>query len=130
VLLNFTNAVAVTNSVATNPPAITVAADESHRARRQLASFSVTATGSPPLFFQWYFNSNAISSALNPTAITPTLSLQNAQGSIAGFFHVIITNSFGAVTSIVVTLTVTNSSGMILGTPPTIHPATYRSNRQ
>src|SRR5207244_2614483 len=60
------------------------------------------------------------SSTINPTAITPTLSLQNAQGSIAGFFHVVVTNSFGAVTSSPALLTVTNSGGMMLGAPPAI----------
>jgi hypothetical protein len=75
--------------------------------------FSVGAAGTLPLFYQWYFNSNAMSSADNGTVTNVTLAIPNAQGSNAGFYFVVITNSFGAATSAVASLTLTNSDGTV-----------------
>lgn len=58
------------------------------------ATFSVKATGTPPLFYQWRFNGGAISGATNAT-YTRT----NAQLSDAGAYTVRITNLAGSVTS-------------------------------
>lgn len=66
------------------------------------ASFSVTATGTSPLSYQWHFNrTNAI-----PGAIQPALAIQNAQLSNAGIYSVVITNQSGSVTSINASLSV------------------------
>ena len=66
------------------------------------ATFSVTATGAPPLAYQWLFNSaNPLANATNAD-----LMLTNLQPLNAGGYSVIITNLEGAVTSVVATLTV------------------------
>ena len=64
-------------------------------------NFAVTATGTPTLGFQWRLNGNPI-----PSATSPTLALSNVQTNQAGGYSVVITNSFGSVTSSVVALVV------------------------
>ena len=54
----------------------------------QNAAFSVTATGSAPLSYQWRFNSTSLSGA---TASTYTVT--NAQPTNAGSYSVVVTNS-------------------------------------
>jgi uncharacterized protein YpmS len=66
------------------------------------AAFNVGATGSQPLVYQWWFNvTNLLGGATNST-----LSLTNVQGTNAGNYSVIITNTFGSATSTPVALTV------------------------
>jgi len=68
----------------------------------QPASFTVAASGDAPLSYQWYFNMNtALSEATHLTYAIASTELGNAGG-----YSVVITNSFGAVTSRVATLTV------------------------
>jgi hypothetical protein len=64
-------------------------------------SISVTAGGVPPLTYQWYFNSIALANQTNSTLIFNPVLTNNA-----GNYFVIVTNSFGAVTSSIATLTV------------------------
>lgn len=66
------------------------------------AQFGVTATGTAPLAYQWF---NGTTPVLNATSAT--LSLPNVQLAQAGNYFVVITNAAGAVTSSVVSLTVT-----------------------
>jgi uncharacterized repeat protein (TIGR01451 family) len=64
------------------------------------ASFAVSVTGTAPLSYQWWFNAtNAVGSNTN------VLNLSNAQPNQAGSYSVVISNSAGAVTSTVATLT-------------------------
>jgi sugar lactone lactonase YvrE len=71
------------------------------------ATFSVTASGSSAISYQWSFNGSAIGGA---TGSSYTVS--NAQASNAGNYSVTITDADGSVTSSTVTLTVgTGSSG-------------------
>jgi endonuclease/exonuclease/phosphatase family metal-dependent hydrolase len=72
------------------------------------ATFTVTATGTAPLSYQWLFNSNTISGAT-----TNPFTLNNAQTTNAGNYFVLITNLYGSVTSSIAVLTVSN-------TPPSI----------
>jgi len=69
----------------------------------QTAVFSVVASGTQPLFYQWYFNDSKVLNATNPTYV-----IENVQESHSGQYFVVVTNSVGAVTSSVVTLTVSN----------------------
>ncbi len=64
-------------------------------------SFTASASGTPTPTYQWKFNGAAISGATSTT-----LSLSNVQVSYAGNFTVVATNSAGAITSNVATLTV------------------------
>ncbi len=77
------------------------------------ASFSVNFTGAPQVFLQWYRNSNAISASVNPTATNTTLSIPEALRTNVGFYHVVATNHFGAATSIVASLSVSNLEGIV-----------------
>jgi len=108
VLLSFS---ADTNSAATNPPVILQQPVNQTVNEKATASFAVSVGGSAPLIFQWYFNSNVISSAENPTAANPTLTISNVMSTNAGFYHVTVTNNSGQVTSAVARLTVTVTSG-------------------
>jgi hypothetical protein len=72
------------------------------------ADLVVGATGAPPLSYQWFFNDTSISGAGNSD-----LQLPNLQTSQSGTYRVIITNTYGAVTSSPALLTV-------LASPPTI----------
>ncbi len=64
-------------------------------------TFSVTATGAPPLVYQWRFNATNIAGATNPT-----LTRTNIQATNAGGYSVVITNVAGPVTSATAILTV------------------------
>ncbi len=65
------------------------------------ASFSVQATGSVTLAYQWLLNGAPL-----PGKTTTTLSFTSVQLSNAGNYSVIVTNPYGSVTSSVATLTV------------------------
>jgi pectate lyase len=66
------------------------------------ASFNVVATGSQPLYYQWYYNTNS----LLPNATNSTLNLINVQFSDAGDYSVTVSNSLGTADSNFATLTV------------------------
>jgi hypothetical protein len=88
-------ATAVAPSITTQPANQTVTAG-------QTATFSVTATGTSPLTYQWKKNGAAISGAASATYTTPATAISdnNAQ------FTVTVTNSVTSVTSSAATLTV------------------------
>lgn len=65
------------------------------------ATFAVTASGSTPLTYRWYFN-NVLQSS-----VTNSLVIPNAQAVNAGNYYVVVSNAIGVVTSSVATLTVT-----------------------
>lgn len=78
------------------PTNVTVAAGGS-------ATFAVTATGSAPLTYRWYFNNTL------QAATTNSLSIANAQAGNMGDYFVVVSNASGVVTSSVATLTVITS---------------------
>ncbi len=65
------------------------------------ATLAVAASGTPPLSFQWSFNSNNVTGGTNAT-----LSLSNVQLTNGGYYSVVISNSYGAITSSMANLTV------------------------
>jgi hypothetical protein len=67
----------------------------------QNASFSVSASGTSPLTYQWYFNNSTLSGASGSS-----LALKNVSAAQAGGYYVVIVNAAGSVTSAVATLTV------------------------
>lgn len=67
----------------------------------QAATFSVTATGSPTLTYQWKRNGVSVSGANSST-----LNLASVTSAQAGSYSVVVSNSAGSVTSTDVTLTV------------------------
>jgi hypothetical protein len=76
------------------------------------ASFSVTTRGSDIRYYQWQFNGVDI-----PGATLANYTRNSAQISHSGDYQVIVTNSFGAVTSSISVLTVTNSGPVIVSQP-------------
>jgi hypothetical protein len=89
------NAAPVAPSITTQPASQTVAAG-------QAASFSVAATGTAPLSYQWNKNGATISGATSSSYATPaTTSSDNG-----ALFTVVVSNTAGSVTSSAATLTV------------------------
>jgi uncharacterized repeat protein (TIGR01451 family) len=89
------------------PPTITSQPTNQNVAVGGSVTFQVTAAGSSPLGYQWWFNgTNAVGTGTN------WLNLQNVQTNQAGTYIVVVTNAAGALTSSPAILTI--------GTPPSI----------
>jgi Chondroitinase B/Immunoglobulin I-set domain len=84
------------------PPTITNQPVSQVVAAGNTATFAVGAGGSAPLGYQWWFNSTN----LLPGATGATFSINNAQGTNAGSYFVVVTNAYGSATSTIATLTV------------------------
>jgi len=83
------------------PPSITTSPTNQTVYRGQNATFTVTATGSDSLYYQWRFNTTNILS----WATGATLILTNAQRVNEGSYSVVVTNAYGATTSASAALT-------------------------
>lgn len=92
-------------SITTQPASVSVVAGAS-------AGFSVAATGSGTLSYQWRKGGTAISGAT-----AASYSIGTTTSADAGSYDVVVANSAGSVTSSAATLTVTSASGV---TAPTI----------
>jgi hypothetical protein len=88
-------------------PSITVQPANQSVAPGQPATFSVTATGTASLTYQWQMNGTAITGASAASYTTPVTTSSNSGQQ----FRVIVSNSEGSVTSNIATLTVTTSGG-------------------
>ena len=66
------------------------------------ATFSVGATGTPPLAYQWYFNTNASLSGANNAALSFGPVIPNQSGQ----YQVLVTSPYGSATSSAASLTV------------------------
>ena len=79
------------------------------------ARFTVSATGTPPLSYQWFFNTNT------PMPGTGSdLVLLNVQPSQSGYYQVVVANSYGTASSRMAHLAVI--------TAPVIHPGDLQIN--
>ncbi|MGD0813866.1 MAG: glycosyl hydrolase 53 family protein [Verrucomicrobiota bacterium] len=76
------------------------------------ANFAVEATGAPALFYQWQFNNTNVATATNSV-----VSLANVQASNAGPYQVVLSNSYGAITSAAALLGVTGVPASFLSGP-------------
>src|ERR1022692_1649834 len=72
----------------------------------QTATFSVVATGTPPLSYQWQKGTSAIAGATSTTYTTPPTGLSDSGST----FRVVVSNSAGTATSDTATLTVNSVS--------------------
>jgi beta-galactosidase len=80
----------------------------------QPATFSVTATGTTPLTFQWSKNGTAIAGATSSSYTTPATSTADNNSS----FTVTVTNSLGSPTSSAATLTTVTAASVAITTQP------------
>src|SRR5438094_1877515 len=87
---------------AVTPPSITTQPVDTTVTLGQTAKFTVTATGTMPLSYQWKKDGVNITGATNPSYTTPPTTLAD-DGS---HFAATVTNSAGSVTSNNATLTV------------------------
>ena len=78
----------------------------------QTATFNVSAVGYAPLAYQWYTNGAMVLNATNTSYTTPAVAPAPYNGMQ---FYVVVTNTFGNVTSTVATLTVVTDV-----VPPTV----------
>jgi endonuclease I/fibronectin type 3 domain-containing protein len=72
-------------------------------------TFSVVATGSAPLAYQWHFNSVAI-----PAATNSAYTLTGVQAGDAGVYSILVANAHGSVLSSNATLTITSGEPLTL----------------
>ena len=99
-----------------SPPSITTQPASQTNTAGQNAIFNVTASGTPTLHYQWQVKTNGAfanlsnggqySGVTTASATVSTLALGNA-----GSYDVVVTNSFGAVTSATAVLTVHTNGG-------------------
>jgi alpha-tubulin suppressor-like RCC1 family protein len=80
------------------------------------ANFSVVATGTNPLSYQWYFNGQSISGATGSMLL-----VSNVQPSNAGNYAVVVTNLGGSITSNAAALSVTPLPGVIFASAGQYH---------
>jgi len=83
------------------PPTIATPPQSQSVVQGQQASFSVVASGTAPLGYQWNFNGLPL-----PGATDSALTFTNVQTAQAGGYSVLVTNSAGAVSSVVASLAV------------------------
>lgn len=84
-----------------NPPSVTTQTMSLTVTQGSSGTFSVTASGDPPLSYQWRFNGGAIVGATSSS-----YTVLNAQAANAGNYDVVVSNPYGTATSPVATLTV------------------------
>jgi hypothetical protein len=104
-----TSQVATLNYVLPQPPVITQNPTNRAVETDLIGTFTVTATGTAPLGYQWYFATATSTNAL-AGATSATLSLQHVDPTNAGSYFVAVTNNYGSITSLVATLTVLPAS--------------------
>jgi endonuclease/exonuclease/phosphatase family metal-dependent hydrolase len=105
----------ITSSVATltvtnSSPIITPQPQSQAVSLGASATFLVAATGTAPLSYQWFFNTNAAI----PGAISNSLTIANAQLTNAGAYSVVVSNSVGSATSAVAILTVISTAPEVI----------------
>jgi len=98
---NGTTVASVELTVLVTPPALTLQPAGGIRFAGASVTFSVVATGSAPLSYQWKFNGAPIGGATAPNYV-----LASAQAADAGDYTCTVGNSVGELTSEVATLTV------------------------
>jgi hypothetical protein len=103
-------------TIVSNPTSLTLPATSN-------ATFWVTAIGSQPLRYQWFFNSNAISGAT-----ASQYAISNVQSANNGSYYVLATNGLGAATSLAATLTVTPVAPYFILQPAALSQVSGGSN--
>ncbi len=107
----------LSQSPAPMAPSITVQPMNEQVIVGQTATFSVTATGTAPLGYQWQKGGTAIAGATSASYTTPATTA--ADNNTA--FTVVVSNQVGDATSSSATLSVASGSGMPVGTDVTTY---------
>jgi hypothetical protein len=94
------------------PPAITTQPSSQTIMAGQTATFTVAATGTAPLTYQWRENGMAISGAISSTYTTPATTPAESGAT----FTVIVGNPAGTATSVSATLTISSACQQTSGT--------------
>ena len=95
-------------TVLTFPPAIIIQPANQTVSAGTTALFTVTASGSPPLIYQWFLETNAITGGTNSSLV-----LNNVQPTQVGNYSVVVSNAYGTAAS-------SNALLTVLTFPPTI----------
>jgi Bacterial Ig domain/Putative Ig domain/Immunoglobulin domain/Right handed beta helix region/Immunoglobulin I-set domain len=107
------NTAAVAPAITTQPANQTVTAG-------QTATFSVAASGTAPLSYQWKKNGTAVSGATSASYTTPA----SSSSDNGALFNVVVSNASGSVTSNIATLTVNAASATLQVTTTQLAGAT------
>jgi len=114
VLMNGNSTVRKIQYVQNQPPQIVTQPAAQTAGVGQTATFSVSATGTPPLSFQWQKNGANIAGATAATYTTPPL----ARTDSGAAYRCVVSNSFGSATSNAAVLTVTGAAPQpVINTP-------------
>jgi hypothetical protein len=108
-------AITLSNYTAALPesPAITVEPVDLTVTNANSAVFTVSATGTPPLSYQWQFDGTNLTDGGNVAgSSSDTLTLSSVSATNAGTYDVIVSNPYGHVTSSDAVLDVTNAAFM------------------
>ena len=93
------------------PPSITQQPQSTTNCAGATATFSVTASGTAPLYYQWQTNSVNLVNGGDYSGVTSNvLTVSPVSSADAGSYQCIVTNASGSLTSSVATLTVTAKS--------------------
>lgn len=91
------------------PPGIATPVSDETTYLGGAASFSVSATGTAPLNYQWYFNGAPLTDNGQITgSATAVLNIADVMPANVGSYQVTVTNNYGSVTSAPATLAATN----------------------
>jgi pectate lyase len=100
-----TSAVASLTVNIPNPPSIIAQPQNQNISPGGTATFMMTAGGSEPLSYQWYYNTNTVIT----NATDPTLTITNVQSAVAGSYSVTVSNLAGGATSTNAFLTINST---------------------
>ncbi len=102
--------------VAVPQVAITIQPTNTFASTNDPVTFTVVATGSSPLGYQWYYTTAInIPSVPIPGANGSSYFIPSADGTNNGFYSVVVTNNFNSVTSVLASLTVGNVCSQLSG---------------
>jgi hypothetical protein len=112
------NAAKLTVNAAAGAPTISVQPANQAVAAGQTATFTVVATGTAPLSYQWRKNGATITGATSASYTTPA----TTSGDSGATFDVVVSNSAGSATSNAATLTVTSGNSIATVTVVSLVP--------
>jgi len=91
------------------PPSIVSQPESKTVTANQTATFTVAATGTPPLSYQWRKNGANIAGATAASYMTPSTTMSDSGST----FDVVVSNTAGTVTSAAATLTVVSAFAIL-----------------